>query len=889
MQPQHAPIRFSESEIRQYFRTRVPGLREVDQAGWWRGPCPLHGGKGHNFAVEAATGAWRCHSQCQKGGSGPIDYEIALTGAAFIAAKRAVYEILGSAPPAPANVHPIRKRRPDWMQPVKHYPYLGLDRKLRYQVIRYEGINPESGEREKDFGQRMPDDAGKWIYKEPAYPDKILYRWPDWHAWQNVIVVEGEKNANDVWQLGLPGTTALGGSGRPWQPQYTEALKGKRVAIIPDADEVGLKFATRNAAALHAAGVQVKLLPVCPDGHHDVSDWIAAGATQETITAFIKAAPWYEPPSAPTPEPAAPPPDPAEVTRAAIQAAIGARDLAAIYGHIPGLAAIPHADLMAIVAKLQQEFGRGFSKRDLLASIKAHRAAERAAASATDRGAGILPHIIVNDRAIRDLTADALRAMRATNAPPSLFVRARAICEIDRDADGRPVIAELGEHELRGRIDRAANFIRCTDKGDNHVAVPMECVRDVLTRPLAELGLPRLAGIIEVPALRPDGTIIDQPGYDPVSGLVLALPDGLEMAPIPAAPTPADLDQAIDLITEAICDFPFVDLASQANLIGLMLTVVLRQAIPGPCPLALIDAPNFGTGKSLLADVVNLITTGDNAPMAQAAKSDEEMSKHITAVLRAGRPIVCFDNVAASMDYPSLASALTAEFVEDRLLGSSEMIQVPNKSVWIATGNNIHPGAELARRCYACRIDAGTSTPYRGRQFRHPNLRRWIREHRPALLRSLLVMARSWYAAGAVEHVADPLGSFEEWHQIVGSVLKHCGFSAFLANAAELEAIDEDAIQWEAWLRAVAVVYPGRAFSVPEVCESVRHNDTLRQALPDFLAEALAKQPEALRRKMGYAFRNRNGRRVGPGCYVERAGITTTGEKNWVEWTVVVK
>lgn len=38
-----------------------------------RGPCPLHGGTGPNFAVDTEALSWRCFSECQAGG-GPIQY-----------------------------------------------------------------------------------------------------------------------------------------------------------------------------------------------------------------------------------------------------------------------------------------------------------------------------------------------------------------------------------------------------------------------------------------------------------------------------------------------------------------------------------------------------------------------------------------------------------------------------------------------------------------------------------------------------------------------------------------------------------------------------------------------------------------------------------------------
>ena len=67
-------------EISAYYRARMPNL---DQRGnEWRAGCPIHDGKDPNFAVNAETGLWMCHSQCGRGGS-IYDLEMALTGANF--------------------------------------------------------------------------------------------------------------------------------------------------------------------------------------------------------------------------------------------------------------------------------------------------------------------------------------------------------------------------------------------------------------------------------------------------------------------------------------------------------------------------------------------------------------------------------------------------------------------------------------------------------------------------------------------------------------------------------------------------------------------------------------------------------------------------------------
>lgn len=50
--------------------------------------------------------------------------------------------------------------------------------------------------------------------------------------------------------------------------------------------------------------------------------------------------------------------------------------------------------------------------------------------------------------------------------------------------------------------------------------------------------------------------------------------------------------------------------------------------------------------------------------------------------------MVLIDNLRHELDASALAAALTAPFWEDRILGVSEMVRLPIRCTWIATGNN---------------------------------------------------------------------------------------------------------------------------------------------------------------------------------------------------------
>ena len=74
--------------------------------------------------------------------------------------------------------------------------------------------------------------------------------------------------------------------------------------------------------------------------------------------------------------------------------------------------------------------------------------------------------------------------------------------------------------------------------------------------------IPRVSGIITTPTLRPDGSLLATPGYDPRSELYL-LP-GLQLPPIPERPTDEQAQAALELLTDLFSEFSFVQRSSTA-------------------------------------------------------------------------------------------------------------------------------------------------------------------------------------------------------------------------------------------------------------------------------------------------------------------------------------
>jgi hypothetical protein len=487
------------------------------------------------------------------------------------------------------------------------------------------------------------------------------------------------------------------------------------------------------------------------------------------------------------------------------------------------------------------------------------------------------PSINITDRPLRDISDEALTTLYQANKginSPKILVRANMLVKVAKDERNRLFIQTLTPALLRGCLTRSADFIAVGATGNpRHKDPPENIVEDILTRGGWEF--PPIEAIVQSPVLRPDGTILSKAGYDAATRLVYDPPQGFRLPQIPANPTQNDVEQAKALIDETICDFPFVDKASKANALALMLTLILRQAVK-KAPLALIDAPDSGTGKSLLAEILCLVATGQIPPMMTECQSEEEWGKAITSLLLEGTAINIIDNVDRTLKSAKLATVITAPIFKHRILGRNEQVALPSRATWIATGNNIELGGDLARRCYLIRMDSGVHRPYEGRTFKHPDLSDWITKNRGEILAALFTLARSWFAAGMPSPKVATIGGFEEWTRTIGGILEHIGVEGFLENRQEVydQSGDAEEEEWQKFVEALCIMFPDCTFTTSNVLTSIRSGmGDLYAALPATLKRPLSRNDDGFTKSLGKAFAKREGRRYGNhGWRLERDG-----------------
>jgi putative DNA primase/helicase len=156
---------------------------------------------------------------------------------------------------------------------VATYDYTDKHGNLLYQVVRYQP---------KDFKQRRPDGCGGWTWRKSDR--QVLYRLPEVLEAPIVFVVEGERDVETLREHGFVATTNAGGANSCWAPQYTEALRGREVILIPDNDVPGRKRVLNIARALLGKVARLVVLEL-EGGSKDVTEWFSEGHSELELIA----------------------------------------------------------------------------------------------------------------------------------------------------------------------------------------------------------------------------------------------------------------------------------------------------------------------------------------------------------------------------------------------------------------------------------------------------------------------------------------------------------------------------------------------------------------------------------------------------------------------------
>ena len=378
---------------------------------------------------------------------------------------------------------------------------------------------------------------------------------------------------------------------------------------------------------------------------------------------------------------------------------------------------------------------------------------------------------------------------------------------------------------LTTRLTRAIEFQgpSAGKPGAKPKLVPKDVKPNIINQ-LIEAGewkFPALFNTVEAPTLRPDGTILDEPGFDPTTGLFFD-PGRVKFDKIRSDPTTAQGNEAMKYLDlELLSSFPFVDQSedyknvSRSAAMGFMLTAPNRRMFP-TAPAFAADSNEPESGKSMLLKAAGALMTGREIAGRPFSQSEEERRKALGTAFVEARPFLFFDNVDCTIEGASLEMALTSAHFDDRKLGSHEGISAPTNSLMAFSANHLEIGGNgMTTRIHVSRLVPTQSLKQRlmAGAFRHPSLIPWIIQNRPKLISAVLTALRAFVLHGRAK--ADPtISRFPEWGALIGNALIWYGYPDPTRSGDEIRKIDPVHEAMRDVIRAWMQSFPADAMGV---------------------------------------------------------------------------
>jgi hypothetical protein len=494
-------------------------------------------------------------------------------------------------------------------------------------------------------------------------------------------------------------------------------------------------------------------------------------------------------------------------------------------------------------------------------------------------------------------TTQAESALIASGLP--LYQRGDAIVRpIEREvpaSHGRTTLsAGLGELTAPALVDvmcATAEWERFDSRAGDWVRInPPAQVAQVLLSRVGFWRFPAIKGVITVPTLRPDGSLLIDAGYDAATRLYHVADPSVRLHPAVHAPTRAAAEGALRALSDLLAEFPFSGSnpeVARAVALSALITPVVRGAMP-VAPLHAFTAPAAGTGKSYLIDTASLISTGRPCPVTSAAPDEHETEKRLVGMLLTANPLGCIDNVNDELGGDLLCQAIERPLIALRRLGASDIIEIENAVSLYANGNNLRVRGDMVRRTLVARLDAQVERPEL-RTFRGDPVAT-VAANRGRYVSAALVIARAYLAAGSPDKLP-PIASFTPWSDIVRSALVWLGCADPAASMADARADDPELGELTEVLSAwAAALGTGRGYTVRDIAGATEERaetvmgeptDFRHPDLRDALARVAGERGEVNTRRLGKWLASREGRIVGGLRLAKLPGLAHGGIPRW--------
>lgn len=421
-----------------------------------------------------------------------------------------------------------------------------------------------------------------------------------------------------------------------------------------------------------------------------------------------------------------------------------------------------------------------------------------------------LPEIVIST----DMSSVVGDAIDALHARGGIYQRGPCLVRVSRDASDEcahldpeaPALRAIKPAALRVEMSSAAQWVKVseTSEGTKYTpSLPPDWAVDAI---LAHNELPfrRAVGISEIPILRPDGRLHRVPGYDPQTGWIYEPPRGFVLKDSTGPLDQARAAECYRRLCEPFLDFPFSQPCHLSAAVSCLLSMIGRPAIDGPVPLFPFLSTTPKSGKSLMVESIHLLAMGREVARLQPGTTEEEIEKRVTGIALAAIPVVLFDNLTGSFGGPTIDAVVQARLYAGRLLGVNDTVQIPIRTIWTVTGNNLGIKGDLAQRVIPIQLAPEDEQPELRTNFRIWDLRAYVRdpEMRGEMLTAAFDLLRAHALAGRPVH--GTFGGYQDWNNVIRSALVWAGAPDPFAGVSQLA---EDADERKGHMQALLTTW----------------------------------------------------------------------------------
>ena len=274
--------------------------------------------------------------------------------------------------------------------------------------------------------------------------------------------------------------------------------------------------------------------------------------------------------------------------------------------------------------------------------------------------------------------------------------------------DRNNTIHQLNARTVRFALSKLVDYRKAGKNGERVSALVPTYVGETICAMTRWEGMPIVCAVSDHPAVITSGRMI-LPGYDKETMVYCRY--NPEKYSVPENPTLEDAIVALAHLQRLLQTFDFETAGDEAAALAGILTAVTRPVLRTALQ-TLIDAVESGSGKGYLGTLMSYFCENEEPFARQMQADDGEMHKAIMAVLRAAKSVCFFDELGMSqINLPALRSFGSAPCYSGRILGGLDDAGYINRTFTLATGNNVTPDADMARRMMLLRLNPKCENP----------------------------------------------------------------------------------------------------------------------------------------------------------------------------------